>query len=103
VLDQDEWKAISAVKQWLSLFAEATTVMSSTEKTTLSAVYGVFTGLQDDVRAHLKDSDQHPPSLKAGLVQAHEKLAEYFTKTDASPYYLWAACKYHLLQFRIMC
>jgi hypothetical protein len=96
VLSRDEWEAISAVKQWLSLFAEATTDMSSTENTTLSAVYGIFTGLQDDVRDHLRDSDRHPPSLKAGLVQAHEKLSEYFSKTDASPYYLWASCQYDL-------
>jgi hypothetical protein len=30
--------------------------------------------------------------LKAGLIEAHEKLAEYFKKSDASPFYMWAAC-----------
>jgi hypothetical protein len=93
VLTDFEWLAISAVTKWLALFATATTAMSSTEKTTLSAVYGVFTGLQDDVRTHLRDNTNGiPPALKNGLVQAHEKLSEYFRKTDASPYYLWSSC-----------
>jgi hypothetical protein len=90
-----EWFAISVVTKWLSLFAGATTAMSSTEKTTLSAAYGIFTGLQDDVRTHLKDhTDGIPAALKNGLVDAHDKLSEYFRKTDASPYYLWSACAY---------
>jgi hypothetical protein len=93
-LGHDDWNAIKIVAEWLRLFRKATTRMSSRDKTTISSVFAVFVSLQNHVRAQLRElPDDVPVELKAGLVQAHEKLAEYFKKSDASPYYLWAACK----------
>jgi hypothetical protein len=94
VLDQDDWSAIEVVKGWLSLFRTATTHMSSRDKTTISSVFAVFLALQNDVRQSLKAATSGISlELKTGLIEAHEKLAEYFRKSDASPFYMWAACK----------
>lgn len=93
ILSDTDWSAITTIAGWLSLFREATTFMSSRDKTTISSVFGVFMALQDDVRAHIRASDGVPIELKQGLLDAHEKLAEYFKKSDASPYYMWSACE----------
>jgi hypothetical protein len=54
----------------------------------------VFLALQNDVRQSLKAATSGiSQELKTGLVEAHEKLAEYFKKSDASPYYMWVACE----------
>lgn len=34
-----------------------------------------------------------PDQLKAGLLNAHLKLSEYYYKYDESPFYTWAACE----------
>lgn len=92
-LSDDEWSAIRLVADWLQLFRDATSDMSSTKKTTLSSVYAIFTALQDDIRRHLTNMPLGVPlHLQAGLEAAHAKLAEYFRLTDRSPYYLWSAC-----------
>jgi hypothetical protein len=31
------------------------------------------------------------PAIKKGLLEAHTKLSDYYTKFDESPYYTWAA------------
>jgi hypothetical protein len=50
--------------------------------------------LQRNIRKNLRDaSTTVPAELMNGLIKAHTKLADYFAKTDASPYYLWAGCK----------
>jgi hypothetical protein len=93
ILNQDDWAAIEVVKGWLSLFRTATMHMSSRDKTTISSVFAVFLALQNDVRQSLKAATSDISlELKAGLIEAHEKLAEYFDKSDSSPFYMWAAC-----------
>jgi hypothetical protein len=92
VLSDSDWSAIKTIAGWLSLFREATTFMSLRDKTTISSVFGVFMALQDDIRANICKSRDVPLELKQGLLDAHEKLAEYFKKSDASPYYMWSAC-----------
>lgn len=84
---------VEVVTGWLKLCRETTTRMSARDKTTISSVYAVFLRLQDGVRQHLRAaSSGMAAKLKAGLIGAHEKLAEYFKKSDALPFYMWAAC-----------
>jgi hypothetical protein len=97
-LGDDDWKAVKIVAEWLRLFRKATTRMSARDKTTISSVFAVFVSLQNHVRNQLRSLPTDVPAeLKGGLVEAHEKLAEYFKKSDALPYYMWAACKSFLL------
>jgi hypothetical protein len=94
VISPQEWAAIRIVRDWLSLFQLATTRLSSRDLTTISSVFAVFLGLQAHIRAQLSNLPGNlPRELTAGLIAAHEKLAEYFTKSDACPYYMWAACE----------
>jgi hypothetical protein len=86
------------VAGWLEAYRTATSYMSSTKQTTLSSVYSIFTALQDDLRDRLHNLDDHlPPELALGLQNALLKLSEYFSKTDASPYYLWSSCTHFIL------
>ena len=88
----DDWEAIELVCQWLRSFRHATVQMSTTKKPMLSQVYAVFSGLQNDIRDALRTlPDETPPQLREGLINAHTKLSTYFFKTNASPYYVWAA------------
>jgi predicted solute-binding protein len=97
-LGDDDWKSIKIVAEWLRLFRKATTCMSAHDKTTISLVFAVFVSLQNHIRHQLRSLPRDVPvELKAGLVKAHEKLAEYFKKSDTSPYYMWAACKHALI------
>ncbi|KAJ3491608.1 hypothetical protein NLJ89_g11321 [Agrocybe chaxingu] len=55
-------------------------------------MHAVFCGLQDDIKNILiKLPNDLDPTLKNGLVEAHHKLSDYFTKFDKSDYYHWAA------------
>jgi hypothetical protein len=95
VLSPQEWASIQIVRDWLGLFQLATTRLSSRDLTTISSVFAVFLGLQAHVRSLLSNlSGSLPRELTAGLIGAHEKLAEYLTKLDACPYYMWAACEF---------
>ncbi|KAI0750161.1 ribonuclease H-like domain-containing protein [Daedaleopsis nitida] len=86
-----EWEAIKLVQQWLGLFREATTTMSTTKAFTLSSVQAVFRDLQDHLRTAYSDLPPSVrPSVKEGLLRAHRKLSDYYFLTDASPYYIWA-------------
>jgi hypothetical protein len=86
---------VEIVAGWLKLFRDTTTRMSARDKTTISSVYAVFLGLQDSVRQHIKSASAGISArLKAGLIGAHEKLAEYLKKSDISPFYMWAACEW---------
>lgn len=94
-LDPADWEAIELVEEWLRLFREATTLMSSTSGMTLSTVHATFRELQDHVRdAFASMPISAPPSLKTGLLNAHTKLSDYYLIFDSSPYYVWAACGY---------
>jgi hypothetical protein len=93
-LSLEDWSAIEIVTRWLRVFRDATTHMSSRDQTTISSVYGVFLTLQDHLRQQIQEASPSTPlELIDGLRDAHEKLAEYFEKSDLSPYYMWAACR----------
>lgn len=90
----EEWEAIKQVRDWLCLFRTATTQMSTTKKPMLSSALAIFRGLQDHLRGILRElPDSSPPQLRQGLVEAHEKLSEYFYRIDESPFYTWSSCK----------
>ncbi|KAG5639951.1 hypothetical protein H0H81_000320, partial [Sphagnurus paluster] len=66
--------------------------MSSTKQPMLSQTHAIFRGLQEHLRTALRELPNNaPPRIRDGLVAAHEKLADYYSKYDLSPYYLWAA------------
>jgi hypothetical protein len=91
-LNSEEWKALNYVKSWLQSFREATVQMSTTKKSMLSSTHAVFMGLQEEIKEIIKGLPQDvDPALKKGLVEAHRKLSDYFTKFDQSDYYHWAA------------
>ncbi|KAJ7720013.1 hypothetical protein B0H16DRAFT_1605283 [Mycena metata] len=86
-----EWVALKQVSDWLKVYRYATTKMSTTKQPMLSTTHAVFRWLQ----AHLKDAIATLPesadsALRDGLVAAHYKLSNYFTKFDESRYYSWA-------------
>jgi hypothetical protein len=86
-----DWEAIELVMEWLYAFREATEQMSATKSVTLSACHAVLHNLQNHLRTALsKLPDSAPPQLRQGLVKAHQKLSDYHTHFDESPYYLWA-------------
>ncbi|KAF8802970.1 hypothetical protein BYT27DRAFT_7110853, partial [Phlegmacium glaucopus] len=93
-LDTDDWLAISLVASWLKAFHSATTEMLRTKEPMLSTVHAIFRGLQEHIRSTLAElPDSAPIELKDGLVEAHQKLSEYYYWSDESPFYTWAASK----------
>ena len=91
----EEWEAVKQVRDWLYLFRTATTQMSTTKKPMLSSALAIFRGLQDHLRGILRElPDSSPSQLRQGLVEAHEKLSEYFYRIDESPFYTWSSCKF---------
>ncbi|PPQ80819.1 hypothetical protein CVT25_001944 [Psilocybe cyanescens] len=91
-LDKNDWDAISQVASWLKAFHSATTQMSKTKEPMLSTVHAIFRGLQDHIRSILSQlPDSAPTQLRDGLLEAHNKLSEYYYKSYESPYYTWAA------------
>ncbi|KAJ6533326.1 hypothetical protein DFH09DRAFT_932793, partial [Mycena vulgaris] len=88
-----EWEALHMVSQWLKVFRSATTQMSATKQPMLSSTHAIFRGLQQHLKTTLTELPASAdPALRAGLVEAHRKLSDYFTKFDASRYCTWAAC-----------
>jgi len=56
----------------------------------------MFWGLQEHIRSTLAElPDSAPTELRDGLVEAHQKLSEYYYRSDESPFYTWAASKSH--------
>jgi hypothetical protein len=93
-LSEEEWASISMVSSWLKSFRSATTQMSATKIPMLSTTLAIFRGLQDDIKNILRGLPATTPwSIKQGLLDAHEKLSDYYHKFDESPFYTWAACK----------
>jgi hypothetical protein len=91
-LTDSDWDAIILVAGWLKSFRTATTLMSTTKRPMLSFTHAIFRGLQEDLRASLKQLPFSTPSvLRNGLLEAHLKLSDYYYKMDQSPYYTWAA------------
>lgn len=88
-LDDADWDSIKLVIGWLKLFAAATTTMSATKRPMLSHTHAIFFGLQEDLRTSIRElPTSTPSSLRNGLVRVHEKLSDYYYKTDASPLYM---------------
>ena len=93
-LSDEEWATISMVSSWLKSFRSATTQMSATKVPMLSTTHAIFRGLQDDIKTILRGLPVTVPwAIKKGLLDAHEKLSDYYHKFDESPFYTWAACK----------
>jgi hypothetical protein len=98
-MSDEDWDAIKLVSEWLGLFKGATAKMSTTKKPMLSQTHAIFRTLQSAVKSSIcnlpvpidptRNAAQR--NLRNGLVQAHLKLSEYFSRFDTSPYYLWAA------------
>ncbi len=88
----NDWDTIAMVTDWLKHFRAATVEMSVTKKPMLSTVHAVFHGLQRHLKGILTGLPDHtPPKIKKGLLEAYQKLSDYYYKFDESPYYTWAA------------
>lgn len=95
-LSDDDWKDIKLVKGWLQIFRIATAQMSATSIPMISTCHAVFRGLQDQLKHILVSLPANiSPSIHSGILSAHRKLSDYFTKFDESPYYTWAASTFH--------
>jgi len=91
-LDEDEWDAIAQVADWLVAFRAATTQMSTSKVSMLSTTHAIFRGLQEHIQRIYRDLPMSTaPKIKAGLLDAHKKLSDYYYKYDQSPFYTWAA------------
>jgi hypothetical protein len=92
-LRKADWESIKLVTSWLKSFRSATTEMSATKMPMLSTTHAIFRGLQDDLKAILRDlPNSVSPNIILGLTDAHRKLSDYYYQYDASPFYTWAAC-----------
>ncbi len=97
-LSNEDWNNLKLLKDWLCLFREASTQMSTTSSPMLSTTHAIFRGLQDELKSILRSlPDDVSPELKRALLNAHRKLSDYFYKFDLSPYPLWAAREYRML------
>ncbi|KJA21873.1 hypothetical protein HYPSUDRAFT_139870, partial [Hypholoma sublateritium FD-334 SS-4] len=91
-LSDSDWKDIKLVAGWLQMFRIATTQMSATNIPMISTSHAIFRGLQDQLKHILQSLPANiSPSIHSGILSAHWKLSDYFTKFDESPYYTWAA------------
>lgn len=78
------------------MFRVATAQMSATNIPMISTAHAVFRGLQDQLRHILTSLPPNvAPAIHSGILNAHRKLSDYFTKFDESPYYTWAASMSH--------
>jgi hypothetical protein len=92
-LAPEEWDIIVVVTDWLLVFRKATTAMSATRVPMLSSTHATLKGLQDKLKKELaKLSNKTSTEVRSALIDAHNKLGEYFFKIDASPYPVWASC-----------
>ncbi|GLB44045.1 putative protein dimerization activity [Lyophyllum shimeji] len=91
-LTDADWNSITLITSWLKSFRSATTQMSATKSPMLSTTLAIFRGLQDEIKSILRSLPLNTdPRLKQGLLDAHEKLSDYYYKFDESPFYTWAA------------
>ncbi|KAF7346964.1 Transposase-like protein [Mycena venus] len=90
-LSATEWAALTQVTDWLEAYRYATTKMSATKQPMLSTTHACFRWLQDHLKTTIAALPQSAePTLRDGLVAAHRKLSDYYTKFDESRYYSWA-------------
>ncbi|KAF8228886.1 hypothetical protein L208DRAFT_1403024 [Tricholoma matsutake] len=58
----------------------------------LSSTHAIFRGLQEHIQQIYHDLPLSTPlRIKTGLLDAHQKLSDYYYKYDQSPFYTWAA------------
>lgn len=89
---EEHWNNIKLLAHWLEIFWSATTQMSSTSVPMISTTHAIFWGLQDKLKGILRSlPNTVSADIKAGLLEAHQKLSDYFTKFDESPFYTWSA------------
>ncbi|KAJ6600737.1 hypothetical protein B0H10DRAFT_1824498, partial [Mycena sp. CBHHK59/15] len=83
-----EWALLKQVSNWLEAYCYATTKMSMTQQPMVSTTHAVFRWLQTHLKKAIaglpNDAD---PALRQGLIDAHRKLSDYYTKFDQSRYY----------------
>ncbi|KAF7341381.1 Transposase-like protein [Mycena venus] len=90
-LPPTEWAALTQVTKWLKSYRYATTKLSTTKQPMLSTTHAIFRWLQDELKTAIAELPATAdPTLLEGLVAAHRKLSDYFTKFDESRYYSWA-------------
>ncbi|KAE9386398.1 hypothetical protein BT96DRAFT_788678, partial [Gymnopus androsaceus JB14] len=88
-----DWESIAIVWLLTRNFRSATSQMSTTSKPMLSSTHSTFCGLQCMLKEKLKQLPQDaPPKPVQGLMEAHQKLSDYYYKYDHSPFYIWATC-----------
>ncbi|KAF8221701.1 hypothetical protein L208DRAFT_1326479, partial [Tricholoma matsutake] len=94
-LAEDEWVVVAQVADWLKAFQSATTQMSTFKQPMLSTTHTIFRGLQEHIcQIYHNLPTSIAPKIKAGLLDAHRKLSDYYYKYDQSPFYTWAARKF---------
>jgi hypothetical protein len=90
-----DWTAIETVEHWLTRFRQATTAMSTTSTPILSTTHAALRTLQEELKKAIRTLGSNTSTqIRDGLIQAHQKLAEYHMLFDRSPYYLWATSQY---------
>ena len=93
-LSDEDWDVVSIVADWLHAFCEATTQMSCTNKPMLLTTHAIFCGLQEELQKAIAALPKNVNSqIKLGLLNAHQKLSDYYNSFDQSPFYTWAARK----------
>jgi hypothetical protein len=66
--------------------------MSTSKESILSATHAIFRGLEEHIQGIYRNLPSSTPSrIKAGLLDAHKKLSDYYYRYDQSPFYTWAA------------
>lgn len=91
-LTSEDWFSIQLVCGWLKAYRSATLQMSTTKHSMLSSTQAIFRGLQESLKDSLIGLPSSAPlRLKDSLINAHQKLSDYFTKFDESPYYVWSS------------
>ncbi|KAF8222280.1 hypothetical protein L208DRAFT_1524605, partial [Tricholoma matsutake] len=94
-LAEDEWVVVAQVADWLKAFRSATTQMSTSKQPMLSTMHAIFRGLQEHIHQIYRNLPTSiAPKIKAGLLDAHRKLSDYYYKYNQSPFYTWAARKF---------
>jgi hypothetical protein len=64
----------------------------------LSSMLAVFRGLQEYIRQiYSKLPVSTSQRIKASLLDAHQKLSDYYYRYDQSPFYTWASRKFNYL------
>ncbi|KAJ3541549.1 hypothetical protein NMY22_g3845 [Coprinellus aureogranulatus] len=91
-LSASDWECIETVCKWLDVFQAATREMSATKTPMLSSTITIFHGLQRRLKDALRDlSTTCDPAIKTGIIDAHQKLSNYYSRFDELPYGTWAA------------